>query len=30
MNVILAIIADGGQSIVVINREKAELIFFLL
>ena len=28
MNVILAIIADGGRSIVVINREKAELIFF--
>ncbi len=30
MNAILAIIADGGQAIVVINREAVEINYFLL
>jgi hypothetical protein len=30
MNAILAIIADGGQAIVVIDREAVEINYFLL
>jgi hypothetical protein len=30
MNAVLAIIADGGQAIVVINREAGEINYFLL
>jgi hypothetical protein len=30
MNVILAIIADGGQAIVAIDREAVEINYFLL
>jgi hypothetical protein len=30
MNAVLAIIADGGQAIVVIYREGAEINYFLL
>ena len=30
MNAILAIIADGGQAIIVIDREGVEIIYFLL
>jgi hypothetical protein len=30
MDAILAIIADGGQAIIVIYREAVEIIFFLL
>ena len=30
MNAVLAIIADGGRSIVVIDREAAEINLFLL
>jgi hypothetical protein len=30
MNAVLAIIANGGRAIVVIDREGVEIIFFLL
>jgi hypothetical protein len=30
MNAVLAIIADGGQSIIVINREAVKINYFLL
>jgi hypothetical protein len=30
MNAVLAIVADGGQAIVVINREGVEINCFLL
>jgi hypothetical protein len=30
MNAVLAIIADGGRAIIVIDREAAEIIFFLV
>ena len=30
MDAILAIIADGGQAIIVIYREAVEIFFFLL
>jgi hypothetical protein len=30
MNAVLAIIADGGQAIVVIDREAVEINYFLL
>jgi hypothetical protein len=30
MNAVLAIIANGGQAIVVINREAVEINYFLL
>jgi len=30
MNAVLAIIADGGQAIIVIDREGVEIKYFLL
>jgi hypothetical protein len=30
MNVVLAIIANGGQAIIVIDREGVEINYFLL
>jgi hypothetical protein len=30
MNAVLAIIADGGQAIIVINREAVEINYFLV
>jgi hypothetical protein len=30
MNAVLAIIADGGQAIIVINREAVKINYFLL
>jgi hypothetical protein len=30
MNAVLAIIADGGQAIIVIDREAVEINYFLL
>jgi hypothetical protein len=30
MNAVLAIIADGGQAIIVIDREGVEINYFLL
>jgi hypothetical protein len=30
MNAVLAIIADGGRAIVVIDRESGEINYFLL
>jgi hypothetical protein len=30
MNAVLAIIADGGRAIIVINREAVEINYFLV
>jgi hypothetical protein len=30
MNAVLAIIADGGRAIIVIDREEVEINYFLL